>query len=136
MKKHGSRNWKHYILDLGLGINLHDRLQYKCNLKLRIDIALVLYIMLRMSAEGDVNNLMDALQDLRKKLEIRDVIKGSLSEVDKLILSAIQRLRSISSVQLIDEDPALDTLILATERLLDESLSRKDSVNEAQEKVG
>jgi hypothetical protein len=89
-----------------------------------------------MSTEGDVNNLMDALQDLRKKLEIRDVIKGSLSEVDKLILSAIQRLRSISSVQLIDEDPALDTLILATERLLDESLSRKDSVNEAQEKVG
>ena len=103
---------------------------------MRIDIALVLYIMLRMSTEGDVNNLMDALQDLRKKLEIRDVIKGSLSEVDKLILSAIQRLRSISSVQLIDEDSELDTLILATEQLLDESLSRKDSVNEAQEKVG
>jgi len=89
-----------------------------------------------MSTEGDVNNLMDALQDLRKKLEIRDVIKGSLSEVDKLILSALQRLRSISSVQLIDEDSELDTLILATEQLLDESLSRKDSVNEAQEKVG
>ena len=89
-----------------------------------------------MSTEGDVNNLMDTLQDLRKKLEIRDVIKGSLSEVDKLILSALQRLRSISSVQLIDEDSELDTLILATEQLLDESLSRKDSVNEAQEKVG
>jgi len=88
------------------------------------------------STEGDVNNLMDALQDLRKKLEMRDVIKGSLSEADKLVLSAIHRLRSVSALKFTDEDYELDALISATEQLLDETLSRKDLIDEAQEKLG
>lgn len=104
-----------------------------------LDIVLVLNIMRSMrsnSTEGDVNNLMDALQDLRNKLQMRDVIKGSLSEADKLVLTAIQRLRSISSLKFTDEDYELDALISATEQLLDETLSRKDLIDEAQEKFG
>lgn len=92
------------------------------------------YIILRMakvqSTEGDINNLMDALQDLRQKLQQRSEIRSSLTAADRSVLSAIHRLRSVAALKFVDEDPELDAMITATQHLLNEydyeAILRKD----------
>lgn len=82
------------------------------------------------STEGDINNLMDALQDLRQKLQQRSEIRSSLTAADRSVLSAIQRLRSAAALKFVDEDPELDAMITATQHLLNEydyeAILRKD----------
>lgn len=89
-----------------------------------------------MPSEGDLHNFLDALDDLRNKLHHREEVKHMLTDADRAVLDSIARLRGLSRPTFTDEHCELDAMLSATRALLDESLSRKDTAHEAQEKLG
>jgi hypothetical protein len=88
-----------------------------------------------MPSEGDLHNFLDALSDLRNKLHYREEMKHMLTDADRAVLDSIARLRGLSRPTFTDEHHELDAMLIATRILLDESLVRKDTANEAQEKL-
>ena len=80
--------------------------------------------------EGDISNILDALADLKAKLQHRQEVKNQLTYADHVVLEAISRLRGIAKPKIIEEHCELEALLQATHFVLDE-LSRKDLDHEA-----